>query len=154
MLDIRFIPWLIASTMLLLLLLSTPAQAAPRLHLEASTVQSEFMVGDYFTVSAHLFNDGDEAVSARLAITPAAGFDLADLQRNSGTLLPGSSLSADWTYQVAPSTPPGLARFVVVAYDETDQITQSVTVTIRVCCATSPGPEPPPIYRTYLPAFR
>jgi hypothetical protein len=131
----------------ILLLLATPAHAAALLRLSASTARSEFTAGDSFTVVAYLFNDGDATANATLSIAPAAGFEAIGERVESGPIAPGRALGAQWSYRVLPSTPKGLARFVVTG----GGLTQ--TVTIRVGPIEWPAPPRPPLHRLYFPLF-
>ncbi len=123
------------------------AQAAPGLRLEASTTRSEYTAGDRFTITAHLFNDGDTDTIGSISVSAPPGFDLLSYQSAAGAIPKGGALGASFSYRVAPTTPRGLARFVVTATGGLTQI-----VTIRVGPMISP---PPPLaYRQYFPAFR
>lgn len=143
---------------LLLLALALPVSAAPALRLEASTSRSEFLAGDRFTIAAHLFNDGSAPQLAAIGVQAPAGFDLirsTPMLTTTPTILPGRALGVSWSYQVADTAPLGLARFVVVAFDDAGLPIPGVAreVVIRVGPVVAP-PARAPIWRVYLPAFR
>lgn len=135
---------------LILLALALPmesAQAAPQLALEASTVRSEFLAGETFTISAYLFNDGDSDITGDIRITAPAGFELIGPDSAAGDIGPDRALQLDACYRVAADAPKGLARFVVTGGGLTRE------VIVRVGPVTAPDPAPPPVHRVYLPAF-
>jgi len=144
---------------LLLLAPIPPATAAPPpLHLEASTARSEFVAGDMFTISAHLFNDGTTPTRAVIGIEPPAGFALIRITpvlTTTPLIAPGRAIGAYFSYWVAATTPKGIHRVTVLAYDDAGLWIPGLAreVVIRVGPIESPPPRPPP-RRIRLPMVR
>jgi hypothetical protein len=113
------------------------------LHLEASTTRSEFLVGDRFTISAHLFNDGGAPTTVLLYVTAPPGFEALGAIGTRGDVEAGHALSLNASYQVV-SAPPGLYTFLVQGGGQT------VRVVIRVGPVVARPARPPVVY---FPAF-
>jgi hypothetical protein len=142
-------------TLLLLLLLillcaTLPAQAAPILRLEASVTRTEAMVGERFTITTHLFNDGDAPALGMVLITDDGTLlRLSPPYDKPPSVAPGTATPFSFSYQVLETTPVGLHTFTLRVYP-TGEARQ---VVIRV----QPVSAPPAIYqghRLYLPVMR
>lgn len=135
--------------LLLLLFAALPAHAAPVLHLEASVTRDEFLAGDRFTITTHLFNDGDTAAVATVLITDDGTFQrISPRYDKPPGIAPGAAAAFQFSYQVLESTPTGLHTFTLRVYP-TNEVREIV---IRV----QPIVAPPAQYhghRLYLPAF-
>jgi len=129
---------MIGRVLLLLLFLLSP------LHLEASTTGTEFVAGDKFTISAHLFNDGSTPTPALLFVTAPPGFEALGETGARGEIEPGGHLSLNASYEVGDVTP-GLYTFLVQGGG------QSTRVVIRIGPVVAPPAARPPIY---LPVWR
>lgn len=121
---------------LLLFLLFAP------LHLEAGTTRSEFVAGDRFTISAHLFNDGSTPTPALLYVTAPPGFIPLGAVGTRGEIGAGGVLSLNAGYRVEGAAP-GIYTFLV----------QGGGQTVRVVIRVGPVIAPPAWRSVYLAAF-
>jgi hypothetical protein len=127
-----------------------PLHAAPLLRLSASITRTEYMTGERFTITTHLFNDGDEAIRAGVLIADDGTFArISPPYDKPPTVLPGRSVPFRFTYQVLGSTPRGLHMFTVWSSIGG----QAQQITIRVQPVVAPPAQVGP-RRVYLAVFR
>lgn len=137
-------------TLLVLLATIAPAHAAPLLRLSASITRTEYYKNERFTITTHLFNDGDEPIQAGVLIEDDGTFQrLPPIYDKPPTIQPGRSVPFRFSYQVLPSTPVGLHTFRV--WSSTGG--QARQITIRVQPVVAPEAQIGP-WRVYVPVFR
>lgn len=136
--------------LILLLCAAPPAQAAPILRMEASVTRTEYLAGDRFTITAHLFNDGDAPALGMVLMTDDGTLlRLSPRYDKPPSVAPGTATPFRFSYQVLETTPVGLHTFTLRVYP-TGEARQ---VVIRV----QPVVAPLAVYqgaRLYLPVMR
>jgi hypothetical protein len=106
-----------------------PVQAQPVLRLEASIARDTYFIGERFTITTRLFNDGDAAIRAGVLIEDDGTFlRISPPYDKPPTVQPGTSVPFRFSYQVLPSTPIGLHAFILRVYPTNE----TKIVTVRV----------------------
>jgi hypothetical protein len=135
---------------LLLFVTALPAHAAAVLRLSASVTRTEYWPSERFTVTTHLFNDGNEPIVAGVLIADDGSLlRISPPYDKPPTVQPGRSVPFRFTYQVLETTPKGLHTFTVWS-STGGQLRQ---ITIRVQPVAAPEAQLGP-WRIYMPVHR